>query len=187
MTATSGKLWLVRDRFGIKPLYYAQRWTVCCDLPRRCQRCMAAGGIDTEIDRAALHHYMTWHSVVPAPRTIVKGVRKLAGRHDPHRGARRQPARDETYWRPDFTRTAGGGEPPREHEWEEMLLEALRLAVKRRMVADVPVGVLLSGGVDSSLIVGLLGGCWGRRGLPPIPSASRKRMARRATSSSTPT
>ncbi len=62
---------------------------------------------------------------------------------------------DRLYWDPAYARGPGDGTISRE-EWAERLLSALRLAVKRRMIADVPVGVLLSGGVDSSLIVGLL-------------------------------
>ncbi|PRC50190.1 N-acetylglutaminylglutamine amidotransferase, partial [Mycobacterium sp. ITM-2017-0098] len=60
-----------------------------------------------------------------------------------------------TYWEPDFTRHADRADWS-EKDWEDAVLDSLRTAVKRRLVADVPVGCLLSGGVDSSLIVGLL-------------------------------
>ncbi|HET7410255.1 MAG TPA: N-acetylglutaminylglutamine amidotransferase, partial [Paracoccaceae bacterium] len=149
----TGRVALVRDRFGIKPLYYAEEGRTlrfASSLPAL----VRAGGIDTSIDPVALHHYMSWHAVVPAPRTILKGVRKLPaatiriyepdGRHT-----------DDTYWAPDFRRSPEDANRGME-EWSEMVLDALRVAVRRRMVADVPVGVLLSGGVDSSLIVGLL-------------------------------
>jgi asparagine synthase (glutamine-hydrolysing) len=97
---------------------------------------------------------MTFHSVVPAPRTILAGVGKL-----PPATVRTVEAdgttTDRVYWVPSFTR-----DPDRagwtSRDWEEALLERLRLAVERRMVADVPVGVLLSGGIDSSLVVALL-------------------------------
>ncbi len=149
----SGRVWLVRDRFGIKPLYYAEiegGLRFSSSLPAL----VAAGGVDTSIDRSALHHYMSWHSVVPAPRTILAGVRKLLAatiRLVEPDGT----ASDRTYWTPNFERSAEDAERPAE-EWRDMLLVELRAAVRRRMVADVPVGVLLSGGVDSSLIVGLL-------------------------------
>jgi asparagine synthase (glutamine-hydrolysing) len=149
----TGRVALVRDRFGIKPLYFAEtagRLAFASSLPAL----VKSGGVDTSIDRVALHHYMTWHAVVPAPRTILNGVRKLPaatirmiepdGRHS-----------DTTYWEPDFTRTPEDANRSGD-EWAEMVLESLRVSVRRRMVADVPVGVLLSGGVDSSLIVGLL-------------------------------
>ena len=149
----SGRVVFIRDRFGIKPLYYAETGKgvrFASTLPAL----LRAGGIDTSIDRVALHHYMTWHAVVPPPRTILAGVRKLPpatiriyepdGRHS-----------DTTYWTPTFERTPEDARRSVE-DWEEILLESLRTSVRRRMVADVPVGVLLSGGVDSSLIVGLL-------------------------------
>jgi asparagine synthase (glutamine-hydrolysing) len=149
----TGRVSLVRDRFGIKPLYYAEvgrTLRFASTLPA----ILAAGGVDTGIDRVALHHYMSWHAVVPPPRTILNGVRKLP----PATIRTIEPdgrASDVVYWTPRFERT------PQEvarapEEWRDRVLEALRVAVRRRMVADVPVGVLLSGGVDSSLIVGLL-------------------------------
>ncbi|MEO4040878.1 N-acetylglutaminylglutamine amidotransferase [Hoeflea sp. CAU 1731] len=144
---------LVRDRFGIKPLYLAETrgaLRFASTLPAL----VKSGGLDTSIDRIALQHYMSWHAVVPAPRTILAGVRKLP----PATIRVIEPDgtfEDTVYWKPDFTRSAEDVRRDPE-EWTDMLLEALRTAVRRRMVADVPVGVLLSGGVDSSLIVGLL-------------------------------
>jgi asparagine synthase (glutamine-hydrolysing) len=149
----SGRLLLGRDRLGIKPLYVARsegRVAFASTLPAL----LAAGGVDTGIDPVALNHYMSFHAVVPAPRTILNGVRKLP------------PATVRIYG-PDGTEESstfwqlrvGTREEDRnvgEDEWRERLLESLRSAVRRRMVSDVPVGVLLSGGVDSSLIVGLL-------------------------------
>jgi asparagine synthase (glutamine-hydrolysing) len=149
----SGRLVLVRDRFGIKPLYFAEvgrTLRFASTLPAL----LAAGGVDTSIDRVALHHYMTWHAVVPPPRTILAGVRKLP----PATIRTIEPdgrASDVVYWTPRFERTPEELRLSRE-DWRDRVLDALRLAVRRRMVADVPVGVLLSGGVDSSLIVGLL-------------------------------
>ncbi|OBH28899.1 asparagine synthase (glutamine-hydrolyzing) [Mycobacterium sp. E342] len=149
----SGRVLLGRDRLGIKPLYLtedAHRIRFASALPAL----LAGGDVDTRIDPIALHHYMTFHSVVPAPLTILRGVRKvppaslIAIEPDGRRTT-------TTYWSPDFTRRddrAGWSET----DWEEAVLDALRVAVKRRLVADVPVGCLLSGGVDSSLIVGLL-------------------------------
>jgi len=72
----TGTVMLARDRLGIKPLYLASRATGCGS-PPRCPRCFAAGELDTSIDPVALHHYLSFHSVVPAPRTILAGVRKL--------------------------------------------------------------------------------------------------------------
>ncbi len=149
----SGRVVLARDRFGIKPLYYARsngRLRFASALPALVE----AGDVDTTIDRVALHHYMSFHAVVPPPRTILRGVKKLPPatmRIFEADGAER----DITYWTLDFTRSAEDIAAPYE-DWRDRVLAALRRAVERRMVADVPVGVLLSGGVDSSVIVGLL-------------------------------
>ncbi|HVL59610.1 MAG TPA: asparagine synthase (glutamine-hydrolyzing) [Burkholderiaceae bacterium] len=149
----SGVTWLARDRLGIKPLYYAldgSRLRFASSLPAL----LLSDGIDTSIDPQALHHYLTFHAVVPAPHTIVSGVRKLppASLMTVHPSGRCDVA---AWWRLDYARDAADearGFP----EWKAMVLESLRVAVRRRLIADVPVGVLLSGGLDSSLITGLL-------------------------------
>ena len=149
----SGRLVLARDRLGIKPLYYAEdkgRFRFASTLPAL----LAAGGIDTAIDPAALHHYLSWHAVVPAPMTILKGVRKLAPATicTIEADGRRH---EETYWQLEVgPRAADRGMT--EADWREEVQAALGQAVDRRRVADVPVGVLLSGGLDSSLLVALL-------------------------------
>ncbi len=149
----SGRVILVRDRLGIKPLYIAEspgRLRFASSLPGL----LAAGGIDTAIDPVALNYYLSFHAVVPPPRTILKGVKKLppATLRVIEPDGRMQ---DRVYWSLSFERSAEDRLTETE-VWREKLAAALRLAVERRMVADVPVGVLLSGGVDSSLIVGLL-------------------------------
>ena len=149
----SGRVILGRDRFGIKPLYLSrvgQRLRFASSLPA----ILAAGDVDTTIDPVALHHYLSWHAVVPPPQTILQGVRKLPpatlriidadGRET-----------DQTYWSLTVDTDPALARLP-QADRNELVHEALRKAVSRRMVADVPVGVLLSGGVDSSLIVGLL-------------------------------
>ncbi|KMO78452.1 N-acetylglutaminylglutamine amidotransferase [Mycolicibacterium chlorophenolicum] len=149
----SGRVLLGRDRLGIKPLYLSEtddRVRFASSLPAL----LAGGDIDTRIDPVALHHYMTFHSVVPSPRTILRGVSKLP----PASLMAIEPDGTRTittYWEPDFTRRDDRADWS-EKDWEDAVLESLRVAVKRRLVADVPVGCLLSGGVDSSLIVGLL-------------------------------
>lgn len=149
----SGRVFLARDRLGIKPLYYAEipnGLRFASTLPAL----TAAGDVDTAIDPVALNYYMTFHSVVPAPHTLLKGVRKLPPATvltiEPD-GNRRQ----HTYWELSF-HTPEPGATEDVEAWKERLLAALNAAVQRRLIADVPVGVLLSGGVDSSLVVGLL-------------------------------
>ncbi len=149
----SGRVLLGRDRLGIKPLYLTEdnhRIRFASSLPAL----LAGGGVDTRIDPVALQHYLTFHSVVPAPNTILCGVRKVP----PASLIAIEPdgrCTTTTYWTPDFTRNQGR-EDWSERDWEDAVLSSLRTAVERRLVADVPVGCLLSGGVDSSLIVGLL-------------------------------
>jgi asparagine synthase (glutamine-hydrolysing) len=141
----SGRLVMARDRLGIKPLYLA-RTAQCLRFASTLPALVAGGGVDTTVDPVALHHYLTFHSVVPAPYTILAGVRKLP----PATVRVVEPDGtevDRIYWRPAFVRPEGP---------VVALLEKLRVAVERRMVADVPIGVLLSGGLDSSLIVALL-------------------------------
>ncbi|MEW2412851.1 N-acetylglutaminylglutamine amidotransferase [Streptomyces sp. NPDC046866] len=148
----TGRVVLGRDRLGIKPLYLTEdgdRLRFASTLPAL----LAGGGVDTSLDPVALHQYLSWHGTVVAPRTVLSGVRKLppatvrtVERDGTHR--------DRCYWQPSYTRRAEFGSDP--GLWREAVHEALRTAVRRRMVADVPVGVLLSGGLDSSLIVALL-------------------------------
>src|SRR4051794_38267577 len=157
----SGRVLLGRDRLGIKPLYLtetASRIRFASSLPAL----LAGGGVDTRIAPVALHHYMSFHSVVPAPHTILRGVTKVppASLVAIEPDGRRTTT---TYWEPDFTRSDDRADWS-ERDWEDAVLEALRVAVDRRLVADVPVGCLLSGGVDSSLIVGLLAEA-GQKGL----------------------
>jgi asparagine synthase (glutamine-hydrolysing) len=153
LESDSGRLVLGRDRLGIKPLYLSQtphRLRFASTLPAL----LTAGEVDTAIDPVALHHYLSFHSVVPAPRTILSGVEKLppATVRTVHPGGQ---CEDREYWRPVFSRE-GLGPSLDSADWSGAVLDALRLAVERRMVADVPVGILLSGGIDSSLVVALL-------------------------------
>src|SRR6201999_1194943 len=98
----SGRLVLGRDRLGIKPLYLAQvsgALRFASSLPAL----LAPGGVSDDVDRVALHHYMSFHSVVPAPRTILQGVRKLPPSTVRTLNADGS-AEDWTYWVPTFTR-----------------------------------------------------------------------------------
>jgi asparagine synthase (glutamine-hydrolysing) len=149
----SGTAFLARDRLGIKPLYYTEGpgfFRFASTLPAL----LAAGGVDTSIDPIALHHFFSFHAAVPPPRTILNGVKKLA----PGTWLTIKPdgtKKTERYW------SFSVGERPAdrhmtEPEWMQAVADAMKTSVERRRVADVPVGVLLSGGLDSSLIVALL-------------------------------
>lgn len=145
-------LFLARDRLGIKPLYYSHDGKTF-RFASNMQALLAAGGADVGIDPLGLHHQFTLHGVIPAPRTLLNGIRKLAPGYTLaiDKEGRRSERR---YWQLYAHRPS---EPRSEQEWTEAIHAALKKAVKRRLdIADVPVGVLLSGGLDSSLLVGLL-------------------------------
>ena len=145
-------LFVARDRIGIKPFYYQfndQGFRFASSM----QALLATPGIDTDLDPAAIHNLFSLHAVVPAPRTILKGIRKLEPAHSLLINEKGEQTL-ERYWELDATRPK---EKLDEKEWIEKIHDALRTAVKRRNeISDVPVGVLLSGGLDSSLLVSLL-------------------------------
>ncbi|MEM7620905.1 MAG: N-acetylglutaminylglutamine amidotransferase [Pseudomonadota bacterium] len=149
----TGRVFMARDRLGIKPLYYTldeKALRFASTLPAL----LRAGGVDTSINPIALNYYMTFHSVVPAPHTLFNGVQKLP----PANRMTIEPdgkTKQDTYWEVSYLRDDNDLHRS-ENEWIDAVQEGLTRAVKRRLVADVPVGVLLSGGLDSSLVVGLL-------------------------------
>ena len=146
------RLFLARDRMGIKPLYFTQD-EKRLRFASNPQALLAAGGVDTSIDPVALHHQFTLHAVIPAPRTILNGIRKLV----PATGISidcQGEMLETRYW---HLQSARPDKAMSEQEWTDAIHDALREAVRKRLdVADVPVGVLLSGGLDSSLLVALL-------------------------------
>jgi asparagine synthase (glutamine-hydrolysing) len=146
-------LFLARDRVGKKPLFYAQpdgQWVFASEL----QALLRHPGVSREVDRTALDDYLTY-GYVPAPKTIFRGVHKLPPAH----WLRLTPGADgtgsphmERYWRLGY-------EPKlrlSEVEAANGLLEVLTEAVRLRMIADVPLGALLSGGLDSGIVVALM-------------------------------
>lgn len=145
-----GRFLLGRDRLGIKPLYYAEEGKALY-FASNTQALNEAGVIRSELSPEALHYYLSFHAVVPAPYTIFKNVKKLepGTTMSIQEDGKKQVA---SYWDVLFERK----EALSEEEWTERVLEELRQSVKRRMVSDVPVGALLSGGLDSSLIVALM-------------------------------
>jgi len=154
------QLFLARDRFGIKPLYYA-----VVDggvrFASNTQALLATDGIDTEIDPVGLHFQLTLHAVIPAPHTILKGIKKLEPGHTMVINPDGQIFKNR-YWhleakRPTQETFKGLPTPKNEQEWVEAIHQQLKQAVHKRLTAaDVPVGVLLSGGLDSSLLVAML-------------------------------
>jgi asparagine synthase (glutamine-hydrolysing) len=144
------RLVLARDRFGIKPLFYAEHDGQLA-FASELQALLPVPWVSRELDLESLEAYLA-HNVVPGPRSILRGVRKLPPGHVLVWEDGR--SRLERFARP-APRAAGDlrGEDPRELAAE--LRDRLRDSVRAHLVADVPVGVLLSGGVDSSTLAAL--------------------------------
>ncbi len=146
-----GVLWFCRDRFGKKPLYLAQRGeslVFSSELRSLAQH----PSVETQLDREVLMKYFG-HGYVPAPSAMLKGVRKLPAGHSGIFSLRTKKFHQERYWRYEIAPDRSWLR--RQDELEEALVEKLFSAVRHRLEADVPVGVFLSGGVDSSSIAGL--------------------------------
>ncbi|BBP42943.1 N-acetylglutaminylglutamine amidotransferase [Thiosulfativibrio zosterae] len=170
------QLLMARDRMGIKPLYYAplDKGLVFASNTQAILASSQRPNIDTSIDPVGLHHQFTLHGVIPAPHTILKGIRKLEPGHwlivNPDGQmfkkrywfleAKRPQSELKNNQHPEGHQAwskFGLSEASTEADWIEALHQALKQAVHKRLTAaDVPVGVLLSGGLDSSLIVALL-------------------------------
>lgn len=143
------KLFVARDRMGIKPLYFSltkQAFSFASNI-----QALTMLGIDTSINSVALQQQLSLHGVVPAPNTILSGVNKIkpATTLSIDKKAR---VVEKTYWQPKAQRT-GLTDDAYLKKTHELLIKAVD---KRMLAADVPIGVLLSGGLDSSLLVGLL-------------------------------
>ncbi len=145
------KLFIARDRMGIKPLYYNlsnKAFTFASN-----SQALLTQELDKSVNPLALQQQLSLHGVVPAPNTIISGIQKV------------KPAtaitintkgllKEKTYWHPNANRSERNLS---DNEYVEKAHELLTAAVTKRMAAaDVPIGVLLSGGLDSSLLVALL-------------------------------
>ncbi|MBI3978181.1 MAG: asparagine synthase (glutamine-hydrolyzing) [Chloroflexi bacterium] len=149
------RLLLTRDRLGIKPLYYAQVGNALV-FGSEIKGLLASGLVPRDVDPAAIHHLLG-SLTIPAPLTILKDVRALLPGHTliaDERGVRTAP-----YWKLPFGATP---EPASEREWTERLRALLEDAVRLQQVGDVPIGAFLSGGVDSTGVVGLMTRLTGR-------------------------
>jgi asparagine synthase (glutamine-hydrolysing) len=139
------ELWLVRDRMGVKPLYYSVNAGHLL-FASEIKALLADPGHPRAVDKTALFHYLSFLAT-PPPRTMFEGVSKVAAAHWVRISARGD-VETRSYWDPLDHAT-----PIRDRtdsEVAEMLLGRLDEAVQLRKVSDVPVGVFLSGGIDSS-------------------------------------
>jgi len=144
-------LWLVRDRLGVKPLYYAQVSDGSLLFASELKGLLVHPLLRREPDVSAVEDYMAY-GYVPDDACFVAGVKKL-GAGETLRLARGQPVpRPQRYWDMSFADRTTAREPALEEE----MVSLMRAAVHSRMVADVPLGAFLSGGVDSSSVVALM-------------------------------
>src|SRR5579864_5647253 len=141
----AGAVFLARDRMGIKPLHYAideDRLLFASELKALLRDPVLRRGVDP----AALDEYLAYE-FVPSPRTIVRGISKLRPGHTLTWSIRERGARVEKYWSPQLN--TGDGRYDLDKE-SSRLLECLRESVRKELISDVPLGVFLSGGIDSS-------------------------------------
>jgi asparagine synthase (glutamine-hydrolysing) len=154
-----GCLFLARDRFGIKPLYYytGPDYVVFASELRAL---LATGLVPRRLDPAGLWQYLAYQSV-PAPRTLVEGVRLLEPGHslEVRPGLAASPAR---YW--DLLDAREGSGPVDLPEARRRVRAHVERSIAAHLVSDVPVGIFLSGGIDSSAIAALVASL-GRRPL----------------------
>ena len=147
----SRKLFLARDRFGVKPLFMAQLSDGALAFASELKGIMAHPLFKRRLDPLAIDDYLAW-GYVPDTRSILSGVEKLqAGHYLLIEQGKPIPAQ-QRWWDISFAERRKGSESDLSAE----LLHLLREAVQSRMVADVPLGAFLSGGVDSSSVVALM-------------------------------
>jgi asparagine synthase (glutamine-hydrolysing) len=146
-------LFLARDRLGEKPLYYCLLADGRLLFASELKSLLLSPNVDRRLDPQAIEEFFAF-GYIPDPRSIYLGVRKLAPAH--YLILRRGESRPEprSYWDVQFV----DGASARREEVEEELIARLRESVRMRMIADVPLGAFLSGGVDSSGVVAMMAG-----------------------------
>jgi asparagine synthase (glutamine-hydrolysing) len=146
-------LFLARDRMGIKPLFYAVLPDGMFAFGSELKSLLSLPGLSRELDTPAVEEYFAF-GYVPEPRTIFRHARKLAPGHMMSIKVGDSTVSQKKYWDIPFTPLA----PASEQEIQEELVLRLREAVSSHMIADVPLGGFLSGGVDSSAVVAMMAG-----------------------------
>jgi asparagine synthase (glutamine-hydrolysing) len=145
------RLWLARDRIGIKPLYYSWDGRRCL-FASEVKGILEHPGVPRVLDPAGIDDYLTY-AYVPAPRSAFRDIRKLEAGH--MLSITERGVTDTAYWDVDL----GPRAAPRFQEAAAALLDTVRESVGAHLVSDVPLGALLSGGLDSSAVTGLMSRC----------------------------
>ncbi|HUE68537.1 MAG TPA: asparagine synthase (glutamine-hydrolyzing) [Candidatus Acidoferrum sp.] len=147
----AGAVFLARDRMGIKPLHYSidgDRLVFASEL----KALLRDPALRRGVDPAALDEYLAYE-FVPSPRTIVRGISKLRPGHTLTWSTRASSVRVVKYWAPQLDTGDGRHDLDRE---SSRLLECLRESVRKELISDVPLGVFLSGGIDSSAVAAMM-------------------------------
>ncbi|KPF44265.1 asparagine synthase [beta proteobacterium AAP121] len=147
------RFFLARDRLGVKPMYYAvlpDGWLL---FGSELKSLVAHGGLATEIDPLAVEEYFAL-GYVPEPRTIYRQARKLPAAHTLVIPSGQRVGEPQAYWDLRFTL----GSTISAEDAQQELVQRLRESVRLRMIAEVPLGAFLSGGVDSSAVVATMAG-----------------------------
>ncbi|GAA0279979.1 amidotransferase 1, exosortase A system-associated [Alteraurantiacibacter aestuarii] len=144
-------LFLARDRFGVKPLFMARLSDGSMAFASELKGLLAHPLLRRDVDPHAVEDYMAW-GYVPDHRSMLRGVEKLPAGHFRLLKHDAEPAAPQQYWDISFAERRKG----KLKDLEAELLHHMREAVTSRMVADVPLGAFLSGGVDSSSVVALM-------------------------------
>ncbi len=145
------QLFLARDRFGVKPLFLAHLSDGSIAFASELKGLLAHPLLRRRVNPQAIEAYMTW-GYVPDTHSILGGVEKLPAGHFLLLEQGRAPGPAQRWWDIDFTARESGSEA----DLSAQLIQLLREGVQSRMVADVPLGAFLSGGVDSSGVVALM-------------------------------
>ena len=151
------RLFMARDRLGEKPLVYFNKngqFVFASEIKALLQ----IPGVERKVNNSGLHHYLTYQ-YVPSPDTIFEGIKKLPPAHyllyD-----RNGNIRIERYWKLNFN--SRQKTPADVQEFSDLIRTELEESVKLRLISDVPLGAFLSGGIDSSLVVGVMAELSGR-------------------------
>ncbi|MFN3863109.1 MAG: XrtA/PEP-CTERM system amidotransferase [Erythrobacter sp.] len=147
----SRRLFLARDRFGVKPLFFAHLSDGSIAFASELKALLVQPLLRRRVNRQAIEAYMAW-GYVPDTHSMLTGVEKLPAGHFWLLEQGRAPGRPQRWWDIDFTAREKGSEA----DLSAQLVHLLREGVRSRMVADVPLGAFLSGGVDSSGVVALM-------------------------------
>lgn len=145
------KLFLIRDRIGVKPLYYRESQGKSFVFSSELKALFPLNNIKTEIDTASVYKYFSF-GYIPAPNTIFKGIQKLLPAHYLEYDIQRKKHKTVNYWSVKKMTQPYSSDEEILQSLEKLMKDSFQL----RMVADVPVGIFLSGGYDSTAVTALI-------------------------------